>query len=198
MRKNIIMLITAALLCIAGVANADEVVQPAPVTLTNPHPVRVGFGMDLGAPSGIAVGVVVHPATDYLSLQASFTENILSPGGRLAIKVDPFAFAPRVPIGLFFDLQGGFTGIGNVPIHSVTLPGVGYDYLNFYGGLRLGRVNGFHWLFEVGPSYIHVNTSNFQAVVASSSNTTGLTLGNPSGNAWVTPTFITGFEVVWR
>lgn len=184
MRRIFVTAMTLALLCFSVSASAEE----------TKHPVRVGFGMDLGVPSGVALGVVVHPKIDWLSAQASLTHNVLNFGGRLSVKLDPLALKPNLPIGLFFDAQGGFAAQGNIPGHS-DLPSLGYDYLNLYGGLRLGKPNGFHWNFEVGPTYLHASTDNFQAVLKS--GTPGLSVGNPTVNGWVTPTFVTGFEVVW-
>src|SRR5208337_1881688 len=129
------------------------------------HPWRLGFGMDLGLPSGIALGFVVHPKTDALSLEASFTENVLSPGGRLSLRMDPFALLPRLPIALYADLQAGFAGRGSIPGHSADLPSFSYEYVNFYGGLRLGRAKNFNWFFEAGPTYMAINTGNFQTLV---------------------------------
>jgi hypothetical protein len=192
MKYALLTAVSATLVCMSASALADEVVTPPPVVVANPHPVRVGFGMDLGVPSGISVGVVVHPKVDWLSVEGSFTENVLSPGGRLSLKLDPLALLPRVPVGVFFDLQGGFFGRGTIPGHS-DLPSIGYDYVNTYFGLRLGKAQNFHWLIEAGPSYLAFNSSNFQSVVKSSS----VLVGNPSVTGWVTPTFVTGFEVVW-
>jgi len=110
---------------------------------------RAGFGADVGVPSGASVGLVVHPFEDVLTVQPSLTYNGLNFGGRLSLKFDPMALAKRLPVGLFIDGQGGFAEQGTVPGHSATL---GYDYVNVYGGLRLGRPNGFHWNFEVGPT----------------------------------------------
>jgi hypothetical protein len=187
MKRNVFAFMLVALMSVTGLAMADE---PAP----NPHPLRVGFGMDLGLPSGVALGVVVHPKIDWVSASVALTHNVLAFGGRASVKLDPLALLPKVPVGLFADFQGGFAGQGAIPGHA-DLPTVGYDYFNMYGGLRLGRPNGFHWNFEVGPTYLHVATENFQHLVAS--KTQGLTVGNPTVNGWVTPTFVTGFEVVW-
>jgi hypothetical protein len=174
-----------ALMCGVGPAFADET--------PSKHPLRIGFGADVGVPSGVALGAVVHPKIDWVSVQLSLTHNAMAFGGRASVKLDPLALFPNVPIGLFGDFQGGLTGQGN--IHS-DLPSVGYQYVNLYGGLRLGKPNNFHWNFEVGPSYIHASTQGFQAF-AVNNGATGVTVSEPSIRAWVTPTFITGFEVVW-
>jgi hypothetical protein len=161
------------------------------------HPFRVGFGMDFGLPAGVALGLVLNPKLDWLRLEASVTYNYLSFGGRGSVQLDPMALLPNCPVGLFADLQGGFSPTSNIPGHA-DLPQVGYDYFNAYGGLRLGKPNGFHWNFEFGPTYMHVATNNFQAALnKNGAGVNGLTIGNPTVNGWVVPTFETGFAVVW-
>lgn len=198
MRKLLCVALSAATFCIADYASAD--------------PVRAGFGVDLGVPSGVAAGVVVNPALDWARLQASLTYDYLSPGGRLSLQLDPMAliqvqhrrwdnpelvwYKRDFPFGVFADVQGGFQPLAAIPGHD-NLPKVGFDYLNLYGGIRLGNPNGFHWNLEAGPTYMHVITSNFQAVL-NGTNTNGLVLGNPHVNGWFAPTFDTGFTVVWQ
>jgi hypothetical protein len=182
MKKFLALTVVSTSLLLCGVASAD--------------PARVGFGMDVGVPSGAAVGLVANPGLDWVRLQASLTYDYLSFGGRGSLQLDPFALLPNLPIGLFADVQGGFQPMASIPGHA-DLPSVGLDYVNLYGGLRLGKPNGFHWNFEAGPTYLHVATSNFQAVVNQVSNSNGLVLGNPTVNGWLVPTAITGFTVVW-
>jgi hypothetical protein len=220
MNKFLVGVMSAAMLAVSGVASADNAVYPsladavngtngvdrnAPypsnysvneyhpnVSQPSPYHLRVGFGMDFGVPSAAAVGVVVNPGVDWVRLQASLTYNYLTFGGRGSLQLDPLALLPKCPIGLFADLQGGFFPQANFPGHS-DLPQVGYDYVNTYLGLRLGRPNGFHWNIEAGPSYIAATTKNFQAAV----NQSGLTIGDPKASGWIAPTFETGFSVVF-
>lgn len=189
MHKIVFGAVALALVCATATASAEPL-------FGGNHPLRLGFGADVGVPSGASLGLVVHPKQDWISVSPSLTYNALSFGGRLALKLDPMALINKgnLPIGLFGDVQGGFFGQGTIPGHS-DLPGIGYDYLNLYGGLRLGKPNGFHWNFELGPTYLHASTNNFQALLKN--GTPGLTVGNPTVNGWVTPTFVTGFEVVW-
>ena len=158
-------------------------------------PLRIGFGMDVGVPSGASIGVVVHPKLDWVNAEASFTY-VLAPGGRLSVKLDPLALLPNVPVGLVADVQAGFNANGTIPGHS-DLPGVGWDYVNLYGGLRLGKPNKFSWVIEAGPSYMHITTSNFQSLLNKVGSTSNLKVGNPSVDGWLAPTFSTGFQVVW-
>jgi hypothetical protein len=170
-----------------------QVVPVAPLTTYDAHKLHLGFGMDLGAPSGVAIGFVAHPRLDWMSLEAAFTY-LTAPGGRFSMKLDPFAVSPRLPIGLFGDVQLGFMAREDLPFRSQKLPSIGDDYANFLLGLRLGRVNGFHWFFEAGETALHANTDNFQRVVGSLSK--GLVIGNPTANLYA-PALSTGFAVVW-
>jgi hypothetical protein len=176
--------ITAALMCFAGTASAED---------AKPHPVRVGFGMDIGIPSGASLGVVVHPKMDWLSLQASVSHNALAFGGRFSAKLDPLALMVNNPIALFGDIQVGTFGRGNVP-GLTDMPSVGYSYMNTYLGVRLGKPNGFHWLVEGGPSYIYAWTSGVQDVISKNAGS-NLRVSDPTVSGWVMPTFITGFVV---
>jgi hypothetical protein len=151
--------------------------------------------MDLGLPSGVALGFVLNPKLDWLRLQASLTYDYLSFGGRGSVQLDPLALLPNLPIGLFADIQGGFQPMATIPGHS-DLPGVGIDYLNSYLGLRLGKPNNFHWNIEGGYTRLHVSTSNFQSVVNQAGSPSGLVIGNPTLDGWV-PTAETGFTIVW-
>jgi hypothetical protein len=187
MKRTASMIPAALIMSIAPSAMADS--EPPP------HPLRVGFGMDIGVPSGAALGIVVHPKIDTVTVQLALTYNAMAFGGRASVKLDPLALFPNVPIALFADVQGGLTGQGKVPTLS-DYPSLGYGYLNFYGGLRLGKPNGFHWNFEAGPSYIHATTDGFQAY-ASKNVSNKLTVSNPTVSAWVTPTFVTGFQICW-
>lgn len=164
-------------------------------SIAEADPLRIGFGGDVGIPSGISVGVVVHPKVDWVSVQLSITHNIINFGGRIAAKVDPLAYFSSVPVGIFGDFQFGGNFSGNIPSLS-DFPTIGYRYINMYGGLRLGRPNGFHWNFEVGPSFIDVSTHNFQTFV-NKDTANKVTVSEPKVSLTLTPTFITGFEVMW-
>lgn len=184
-RKVCSALLMTAIICATSYASAEE-----------DHKFRAGFGMDIGVPSGAAVSFVVHPKVDWASVSLGMTYNALALGGRVSLKLDPIAYlAPRFPIGLILDEQGGITGQGTIPGHS-DLPSIGYTYLNLYGGLRFGKPNNFHWLLEAGPTYINATSGNFQATVNNNGGQ-GVTVGNPSVSGWIAPTFVTGFEVVW-
>jgi hypothetical protein len=186
MRKSFLFgasLVTA--LMISSVASADD----------ESRVIRIGLGADVGVPSGASLGIVACDNACAFRAQVSMTHNAMGLGGRASIKADPLAFIPKNPIAIFFDLQGGIASQGKIP-GTTNLPPLGYDYLNFYGGLRFGRAKGFHWVLEVGPTLLVANTSNFQHY-ADNNGTTNVKVSNPTVTAWIVPTFVTGFEVVW-
>lgn len=174
--------LTAALMCWTNPAHADQ-------------SVHIGIGSDIGVPSGLAIGGVI---CDYdkcgLRTELALTYNTIAFGGRLSFKLDPLALNNNNLIGVLFDIQGGLTGQGHIPGHS-DLPSVGYQYLNFYGGLRLGKAKNFHWNFEVGPTYFHAAANNFQSFT-NKNGTNNVTVSDPGIKGWLVPTFITGFEVL--
>jgi hypothetical protein len=174
-----------ALVCLSTSAKAE------------PATWHLGAGMDLGAPSGLSVGVVFNPWVDWVQLQASLSDNVLHLGGRGSLQLDPMALMTNVPIGLFGDLQVGGFPKGNIPGHSSDLPTIGYTYENLFLGLRLGKPNGFHWNFEGGFVHLNVDAGNFQSIVNQSGGTSGLTIGDPKISGWIVPGFSTGFTVVW-
>lgn len=198
MRKFLFAALSVAVVSITDAASAD--------------PVRAGFGVDVGVPSGAAVGAVITPATDAVRARISLTYDYLALGGRLSLQLDPMALIQvqheayingrhvywsghDFPFGIFADIQGGFQPLAAIPGHD-DLPHVGFDYVNLYGGLRFGNPHGFQWDIEAGPTYIHAMTRNFQSVV-SNAGVNGLVLGNPTVNGWVSPTVITGFQLVF-
>src|ERR1039458_58138 len=124
MRKIIFSLVASLALLTSSVAMADGPACTNPITVTpctldgSNHPFRFGFGMDLGLPSGVALGFVLNPKLDWLRLQASLTYDYLSFGGRGSVQLDPLALLPNLPIGLFADIQGGFQPMATIPGHS--------------------------------------------------------------------------------
>jgi len=170
-------IVTATLLLLAltfvGTARADD---------TNP----LGAQIDVGVPDGAAAGLVVRPQ-DWLRLNASITYNAIAPGVRGGITLDPidFGIAPTMTA------EAGFSGQGKVPGGKNT-PDVGYDYINLHLGLEFGNRHTWRFFLHGGPTYIHLNTGNFQNTVGFPS---GLIIGNPTANVWFTPTVKLGFAL---
>jgi hypothetical protein len=170
---------------------------PVPVDYYRMNRFHVGVGFVLGIPSGVGLGVVANPFIDWLRLGASFQENVLSPGARFSIQVDPMALRPNLPIGVFIDGQYGFFVPGNVPGHAGDFPAIGYSYESLLGGLRLGKAHGFQFDLEAGYSHIGVTSRNFQETVSKNAvDIGGLTLANPTASVWA-PSIQLGFTYLW-
>jgi hypothetical protein len=186
MRTNLIGLcVLTATMCMSASAMADD-------ADTVDHRLHLGTVLTIGAPVGIGLGLAVNPGVQWLTLSANFTDNVLAPGAMFAAKFDPIAaVAPHSFVGVYADVEGGFAGQGNVPGQGNFA--VGYDYANFYAGLRVGRTTSFSWFLGLGPSFLHISTANFQSLVP---NTTvsNLTISNPRADGWVFPTAATGFQ----
>lgn len=210
MKVFTITALTLALFAASAVAAADSNQTPYHPDITESVDTgkwRLGVDADLGLPSGGSLGVTLHPKVDWARVGVAVTYDYLSAGGRLSLQLDPMALIPisheradgthyithNFPLGIFADVQGGFQPLAGIPGHS-NLPQFGFDYVNLYGGLRLGTPGGFHWNIEVGPTYMHIATGNFQSIL-SSTGASGLKIGNPTVNGWLVPTFVTGFEV---
>ena len=176
MRKFIAIVCALTGLAIAQNANADKF--------------RVGLTGDLGFPSGGGIGVTVHPFENWATLEGSIDYNAMSAGARVGVQLDPLALCHEFPIGIFGDFQYGYFDRGNIPGQS-NWPQVGYQYGDFFGGLRLGKAHTFHWNFEFGETYAYVTTNNFQSILPIN---TGVSVGNPTAKVWA-PAFQTGFQL---
>jgi hypothetical protein len=148
----------------------------------------VGMNFDLGAPDGVALGVVVRPHLNWLRLNAAFTENVLAPGVRFGATVDPIKFG----IAPTFTVEGGHYWSGSVPVVS-NPPTLGYDYANLHLGLEFGNRDKWRIYLHGGLSYMSVHTGNFQNTVSSLPD--GVSLGNPWLNGWIAPTGKLGFAI---
>lgn len=182
MYKFLIAVMTCLLLVTASsAAKADE-----------PVPERhrwVGMQFDVGAPDGVALGVVVRPYVNWARLNLSGTYNAIAPGIRGGVTLDPIKF----PVAPTLTFEGGHAWEGNIPGGGTSLPQVGYDYMNLHLGLEFGNRDHWRFFLQGGPSWLHVETSNFQAVVGS--NDAGLVIGNPTANVSVIPTGKLGFAL---
>lgn len=191
-KKLLAALVAATALTITGGASADEATYSVneyhpDVSQSQPRHRWLGMQVDVGAPDGAALGLVVRPKFDWLRLEAAGTYNGLAPGGRLGLTLDPVSFG----IAPTLTAEAGFAGQGAIPNHA-DLPMVGYDYANFHLGLEFGSRSSWRFFFHGGPSFLHVSTSNFQNAVSLGN---GITLANPTTDAWVIPTFKLGLSL---
>lgn len=197
MKKFLIVIAACLLFLTASTAKADVPLCTDPVTTTpcqSPstliRPTErhrwVGMQFDVGIPDGVALGVSVHPVVDWARLNLSGTYNGLSPGIRGGITLDPINF----PMAPTLTLEGGHAFEGKVPgVDKV--PSFDYNYLNLHLGLEFGNRRSWRFFLQGGPSWVHVQTHNFQAVV--NSNDPSLSISDPSANGAVVPTAKLGF-----
>ena len=178
MKRLFIAIMALCALTFTGAsAYADEDSQPRHRT--------VGVGLDVGVPDGVAVGVVVRPVVNWLRLEAAGTYNLMAPGIRGGLTLDPvnFGVAPT------FTFEGGHAFEGNVP-HIDKQIGVQYNYANLHLGLEFGRRDYWRIFLRGGVSYLDLQTSGFQ----NATKVGGFNLDNPSFDGWL-PSAKLGFAL---
>jgi hypothetical protein len=184
MYKFLISIVACLLLLTASTAaRADD-------SSTPPERHRwVGMQFDLGVPDGAALGVVVRPYVNWARLNLSGTYNGMAPGIRGGVTLDPIKF----PVAPTLTFEGGHAFDGSVPGTGTSLPKFDYDYANLHLGLEFGNRDRWRFFLQGGPSWLHVNTNDFQSVVGSSD--ASLRIGNPTANVSVIPTAKLGFAL---
>lgn len=170
--KNIFTL--TALCGLLFSANALAVEKPA-------HK-NFGFGIDIGAPAGMAGVFTAKPNLDWLRLSAGLTYNGLAPGVRAGATLDPINFF----ISPSFTIEAGHSFMGNIPTQSARLD---MTYVNFYGGLELGSQKSFRFFLHAGPSYFKSNGEKLDSLFDNKE----MKLNNTSVNGWFAPTGEIGF-----
>jgi hypothetical protein len=193
MYKILIAVLTCMLLVSASsTAKADEpAATSAQVVVVQPQERHrwVGMQFDVGAPDGVALGVVVRPYVNWARLNLSGTYNAIAPGIRGGLTLDPIKF----PVAPTLTFEGGHAWQGDIPGQGSKLPQVGYDYMNLHLGLEFGNRDHWRFFLQGGPSWLHITTNNFQSVVGSSDP--NLLIGNPTANVSVIPTAKLGFAL---
>jgi hypothetical protein len=189
MYRFLMAALTGLLLMMATTAAKADESTPTTATSQVVIPERhrwVGMQFDVGAPDGVALGVVVRPYVNWARLNLSGTYNVLAPGIRGGITLDPIKF----PVAPTLTFEGGRSFNGDLP-GKHNLPEVGYDYMNLHLGLEFGNRDHWRFFLQGGPSWLHVTTGNFQSVVGSSD--ASLVIGNPTANVAILPTAKLGF-----
>ncbi len=181
--KMINKLVTSLVLTSALVASSALADEP------KPRFKYVGMQLDLGVPDGAALGVVVRPKLNWLRLNVSGTYNVLAPGIRGGLTLDPIKF----PIAPTFTLEGGHAFEGKLP--GVEMPGISYDYLNIHGGLEFGSRDSFRFFIHGGPTYMGVHTSNFADSVGNTDKS--ITISDPTVSIRLIPTAKLGFALLF-
>ncbi|MGA7121545.1 MAG: hypothetical protein WBY94_15680 [Polyangiaceae bacterium] len=181
--------IVASLLSAADAGAAANVVlaPPAPDTDRTPSGVAPGhrtFGMfmDLGVPDGVALGLVVRPAFDWLRIGGAVTHNGMAPGARFGVTLDPVA----APVGPTLTVEGGHYWGGKLPMISDS-PSIAYNYANFHLGLEVGNRATFRFFLRGGVSWLDLSTAQSQGP------SSGSGIANPSYSGWLAPSGKLGF-----
>jgi hypothetical protein len=149
----------------------------------------VGLDLNVGAPEGVGVGVVVSPYYDWLKLTGSYTNNYFASGGRLGLTLDPIKFG----VAPTFTTEYGFTGHFNAgKVVNENLPDASYQYVNLQPGLEFGSRNGFRFYIRGGLTHLWADTYNFNSVIT----TEGVSASNPHATFWLAPTFKIGASIL--
>jgi hypothetical protein len=183
----------AALTCasssFATVTTVDgplPVVQPdTTVQDTPPRHRTFGITTDLGLPDGAGVGISIRPAVDWLRIGVAGTYNLMAPGVRVGVTIDPIAFimAPT------FTMEAGHSWAGRLP--GSDAPAVGYTYANFHLGIEVGSRSKIRLFLRGGASWIDATPTHLQSGTSSES---GAGLLNPSYVGLLVPTAKVGFS----
>lgn len=161
---------------------------PAVVVVQKPKPRFRWVGLDFsaGLPSGLAVGVVVHPAVNWLHLNVAGTY-ALSPGLLFGATFDPMPWA----VGLTLTPEAGFVGKADLP-GVKNSPQFNYQYESILLGLEFGRRSNWRFYIRGGPTHINANSYEFSKILNLTDPT--ITVGNPTVGGWL-PTGRVGFDI---
>lgn len=151
---------------------------PTPqIAAKQPHRKFLGISLSAGVPDGMGLDVVIRPV-QWVRLAGGGTYNLFSPGLRGGVTVLPFK---RI-LGVAF--EGGHYFDGNINnrfgTNSPALDAVGYTYLNFQGGLDLGRKYVTVFL-HAGESYIYGRIHNLNQQFNNQATFTS----DPTVRAWI-------------
>lgn len=164
MKKTIALLTLTFATLLCGAASAD------------PNSYKMGGAIDVGVPSGVAVGVVERlPFVPWLKFGESFTYT-LAPGVRGNVLLDflnfPIAPVANIDLGHQFPIT--------VPTKDARFD---FSYVDLQIGGALGRRDGARFMILGGMTHIFDGTGyNVQSVLPS---TTGLSLANPHFSGWI-------------
>lgn len=183
MRKSIVStLIAIGIITFVSIAAAE-----ANESKTN----HFGAQLDVGVPDGIAFGVVVKPKWYWLQTNLSATHNVLAPGVRVGIKLDPIKF----PIRLSFTGELGYSFEGSMSRIETHTPRINYTYVNLHPGLEIGSNNGFSFFLHAGPTWMNIQSSDAQSSFRPGDSS--VSISNPHANVWLIPSAKFGFTYLF-
>lgn len=150
----------------------------------------VGVQLDVGVPSGAALGISVHPGTDVFRLGVAGTFNGLAPGLRGSLTFDPvdFGVAPTLT------LQYGGSFAGKLPNSSAK---ISYTYFDLLPGIEFGSRGAFRFFVRGGITWMDVNIRGFDTLITKGSmmgDNIDVRVGNPKIQAHLIPALQLGFN----
>ena len=152
-----------------------------------PHYRPAVIDLNCGVPSGCVGELGVRPLY-WLKLEAGAGYNGLAPGVIGSVVIDPIPWG----LGLSLSMDAGHYWSGSVPYVSNS-PSIEYSFLSPMAGIELGNYRAWRFYLRGGLSYLDMTGSNFQGVI-STSNSNGVSIGNPHVDAWVGPAFKLGLS----
>jgi len=165
----------------------------------NAKPRQFGAMFDLGVPDGTVLSFVYRPV-EMARFHAGPSYNGISPGLRLGGVFLPFGWGPALEVDYGPYLEGDANSLaglfGDTGEGSRLLQSIGYDYVNFRGGMDFGGER-FTFFVHGGVSWLRTTIHEFDTLLgdgASSSDTTIDIRQDPVINAWV-PNLQLGFIV---
>tara|TARA_B110000503_G_C7144264_1_gene412256 strand:+ start:1881 stop:2402 length:522 start_codon:yes stop_codon:yes gene_type:complete len=168
--KKIILSLTLFLILLSSIC------QAAP---------KFGVQTDVGVPDGLAIGLVVNPNLSWLRINVSGTYNLMAPGIRAGLVLDPISYI----ISPIMSFEAGTYGKGTVPFLDKAYD-ISYDYINFHTGFEIGNKHKWKILLHLGSSLVYMKVYDFSKKV---DNNQGLILKDPSISSVVSPTLKIGF-----
>lgn len=142
--KKIIINLILFLILFTKISEAEEPVK------------YVGAQFDLGVPDGFGLGLVVKPKVSWLRINVSGTYNLIAPGVRGGITIDPIDYV----ISPILSFEAGGTGRGTIPYLNRHYD-ISYNYINFHTGVEFGNKNKWKIFLHLGPSLVNIKTYNF-------------------------------------
>jgi hypothetical protein len=187
MKYIVSSLLALSVMGTAGLALADNPAEAGYVSPNEYHPVmvdapsrypfKVGPTLDLGLPSGVALGLQFRlPSLPWFKINGAATYT-LAPGIRGGLMLDPINFPVAPVVTADIGRQFPFT----VPSVSGK-PSVEFNYGDVLGGLAFGSRDSARFMLLVGESYLNGSVRNVQGAIK---NSNGLTFNNPTFSGWV-------------
>jgi hypothetical protein len=176
MNKSILMGFIASMVMVSNIAIADEKSV-------------VGMGFDVGAPDGLALGIVGRiPSIPVLKAEVAGTY-ALSEGIRGSLIFDPF----RSPVSVILALDAGHMFPGKIPFFDKS-PMIQYNYMNLQPGLTFGSRDGFRFFIRGGVSWISGSISDTGKLFELSN---GVSMSDPTFSVRIVPSAKLGFVAMF-